>query len=124
VTFFTIKASLNMPLMRKIKMVGQVMYLYPRDWLFIFPELLKFLYFRRFGLYDVMTTHTFSNAGHARMSGTFGVYMTVLTRDRVLSGVDDVTKLYRLSRSPTYKIGITYLPTHQKSHDGDYNTYN
>jgi hypothetical protein len=124
VTFFTIKAGLYMPLMRKIKMVGQVMYLHPRDWLFIFPEFFKFFDLRGFGFDDAMTTHAFSNAGYTRMPRTFGVNMTVLTGDFVLPSVDNMTELNRLNRSSTYKIGITYLPTYQKGHDCDYNTYN
>jgi len=123
VTLGTLKSGPNMSLMRIYYVIGQVMHLYPRNRLFIVPVLLKLLYLRRLGLYDAVATHALSDVRHARVSGTLGVDMTVLTGDIVLPGMDDMAELYRLGRGPPNQVGITDLPTHQKGYTGDYNTY-
>lgn len=118
-TLGALKPCLYMPFMRIINVIGQVMHLYPRNWLFIVPVLLKLLYLRGIGLDDIMATHAFPDIGHTGVSGTLGVDMAVLTRNLIYSCVDDVAELDRLSRSPAGKIGVTDLPTHNKGCAGN-----
>ena len=83
VTFLTREAGFNVALMRKVHIVGKVMYFDPRYRFTIFPvgRQLQNLGTLADARYELVTSHAFGNAGYAGYRGLVSVDVTVLARN-------------------------------------------
>ena len=110
VTFITGEVGLDVPLMRKMNKVGNIVNFDPRYRFTIFPiggQLQDFRTFADAG-YRVVTSHTFANAGHAGNRRRLGIDVAVLARNLVVRGVNCVTEFDRLNRATIGEIFAVY----------------
>ena len=97
-TFLARETGLYMPLVREVNKVGDVVYLYPRDRLTIFPVggQLHDLGTLADAGQRVVTAHAFADAWYAGDGRPVGVDMATLARNLVVRGMYRVAEFDRL----------------------------
>ena len=97
-TFLTRETGLYMPLVREVNKVGDVVYLYPRYRLTIFPVggQLHDLGTLADAGQRVVTAHAFADAWYAGDGRPVGVDMATLARNLVVRGMNCVAEFDRL----------------------------
>lgn len=117
VTFLTFEAGLDMPLMREVNIVGNVVYLDPRYWFAIFPVSRQFHDLRtvadsgqRF-----VTAHAFAHARYAGDGRPGGIDMAILARNFVIRGMNRVAEFDWLNRTAIGKKLAVYPGSRKQS---------
>ncbi len=117
VTFLTREARLDVPLMRKVNKVGNIVHFNPRYRFTIFPvggQLQDLRTFADTG-YRFVTSHAFANAGHAGDRRLVGIDVAVLARNLVVRGMYRVTELDGLNRAAIGEIFAVYPRAYKQS---------
>ena len=120
-TLLAFEACLDVSLMSKVNKVGKVVNLDPRNRFAIFPiggELHDFLTVAD-ARYRFVTSHAFTNAGHACHGALVCVEVAVLTRNLIVRGVYRVAEFDRLDRTAVREI-FTVYPSAGKETDHDH----
>ncbi len=110
VTFLTLEARLDVPLMCKVNKVGNIVNFYPRYRFAIFPvggQLQDVRSIADTG-YGIVTSHAFANAGYAGNRRLVGIDMTVLARNLIVRGMYRVTECDWLNRTAIREIFAVY----------------
>ena len=101
VTFLAREAGLDMPFVREVNKVGNIVYFDPRYRLAIFPvggQLHNFRTFANAG-HRVVTPHAFADARHAGDRCSVGINMAVLARNLIVRGMYRMAERDRLNRA-------------------------
>lgn len=96
--FLALNASPDMPLVRKINVIREVVDLDPRDRFLTVPIALNLLYFRTIRAYGRVTAQAPLDARDPRHFGLSSVNMTKGAKDRIVAGMYLVTEINRLFR--------------------------
>ncbi len=110
VTFLTCEARLDVPLMRKVNIVGKIVNFYPRYRFTIFPvggQLQNLRTITNTG-YGFVTPHALANAGYAGNRCFVGIDVAVLARNLIVRGMYPVTEFDWLNRTAVRKILAVY----------------
>ncbi len=117
VTFLTREASFDVPLMRKVNIVRNVVHFDPQYWFTIFPVGGQFLDLRTFADtgHRVVTSHAFANARYAGNRCLVGIDMTMLARNFIVRGMYFVTEFDWLYRTAIGEILAVYPCANKES---------
>ena len=116
-TFLTREVRLDVPLMRKMNKVGNIVNFDPRYRFTIFPvggQLQDLRMFADTG-YRVVTSHAFTNAGHAGNRRLVGIDMAVLARNLAVRDMYCVTEFDWLNRTAIGEIFAVYPCAYKQS---------
>ena len=117
VTFLTRDTRLDVPLMRKVNIVGNIVNFNPRYRFTIFPvggQLHDLRAFPDAG-YRFVTSHAFANAGYAGNRRLVGIDVAVLARNLVVRGMYRVTEFDGLNRTAIGEIFAVYPCAYKQS---------
>ncbi len=106
VTFLTLEPRLDVPFVRKVNEIGNVVHLDPRYRFTLFPVGCELQYLRTFANtgHELVTAHAFADAGDTGNGAPVGINVAMLTRDRIVSGMYLVTEFDWLDRTAVRKI--------------------
>jgi len=116
-TFLAFEVGLDVPFMRKVNKVGNVMYLDPRNRLTVLPvggELQNFRLITN-ARHGLVAPHAFTDAGNAGRRRPVGIDVTVLARNFVVRGMHRVTEFNWLNRTAVRKIFAVYPCAYEQS---------
>ena len=110
VTFLTRESGLDVPLVRKVNIVGYIVNFYPRNRFAIFPVSDQLQNLRTFADagYRLVTANAFVNTGYAGDRRLVCIDVAVLARNFIIRGVHRVTEFYGLDRTAVGEIFAMY----------------
>lgn len=115
VTGLTFQPGGDMPIMRKMDKIRQVVHFDPGDGLLVIEVVQYFLDLAPIGGHFIVTANAFINAGHASRNRPPGLYMAVHARNFVISGVNLVAEIDRLFGRIIWIEGDTHPITGQQA---------
>lgn len=121
VTFLTREARPDVPFMREVNKVGNIVNFNPRYRFTIFPvggQLQDLRTIADTG-YGLVTSHAFANTGYAGNRSLVGIDVTVLARNLVVRGMYRMTEFDWLNRTAIGEI-LTVYPCADKQSEHEY----
>ena len=111
------RLRIDVPLMRKVNIVRNIVNLNPRNRFTIFPVGDQFQDLRTFADtgYGVVTSHAFADAGYAGNRRLVGIHVAMLARNFVIRGVYCVTEFDWLNRTAIGEIFAVYPCANKES---------
>lgn len=118
-TLMTGQTSLQVPLVREIDKVREVVHLDPRDRFSPFPIACHLFYLRGLPFDDEVTANATLNAGNPRYGRPGSIDVTIETGDLVVSCMDLMAKGYRLFRASAGEVEDIQVITCDEGNDTD-----
>ena len=117
VTFLTRESRLDVPLVRKVNKIRNVVNFNPRYRFTIFPVGDQFQDLRTFADtgYGVVTSHAFADAGYAGNRRLVGIHVAMLARNFVIRSVYRVTEFDWLDRTAIGEVFAVYPCANKES---------